>query len=270
MPFVQTPDAKLHYTVFGPDDPQPGHKTVLLIMGLGGHASEWGEGFLSRLRQRYQLVCMDNRGIAESESRVDTWTLQDMAEDALAVLDAISCTRACVAGTSMGGMVAQLLALTAPERVERLALMATSFGGRDSVPPGPEINGLFLPPKGASAREIQRQALRALTAQGFAEANAELVEQFSAQRERIGTKGRVFQAQFNALLTSDRSQVVRKLTAKTLVLHGDSDLLIPPANGRLLAERIPGSQLIVLEHCGHLPHLEKPVETSQALSDFFG
>lgn len=263
MPFVETPTSTIHYTISGEGD-----RTLLLIMGLGGHATEWGEPFLSGLRPNYRVITMDNRGIAESQSSVPAWTLADMAQDALAVLSASQSERAYVAGTSMGGMVAQCVALAEPARVEKLVLMSTSFGGAQSVPPEPAAMVLFGPMPGVSAAEVQRRSLQVLTTPGFAAANDAFIEAFVARRELVRTRGQVFQAQLNALLGDDRAQRVRDLRMPTLVLHGRNDVLIPADNGRLLAERIPGAELVLLDDCGHLPHLEKTAECLSVLRRF--
>jgi 3-oxoadipate enol-lactonase len=263
MPFAVTSNARLHYTISG-----EGEHTLLLLMGLGGHASEWGEPFLSRLRPHYRVVCMDNRGIGQSESRVDQWTLEDMAHDALAVLAATGCERGFVAGTSMGGMIAQLVALLGPSHVERLALMSTHFGGPDSLPPTERAASVFVPQAGASQGEVQRRSMRILTASGFADRHPEIIDALAALREREVTRARVFRAQFGAIVAGDRSQAVRSLRLPTLIIHGLDDGLVPVDNGRSLAERIPGAELVLLEACGHFPHIEKPEQCASALIRF--
>src|SRR5690348_15088242 len=110
MPFATSNSAKIHYSVKG-----QAPRTLLLIMGLGGHASEWGDTFLDALAAHYRVLTMDNRGIAQSQTLVEKWSLEDMASDVLAVLDAVGCERTLLAGTSMGGMIAQLVAAETPE-----------------------------------------------------------------------------------------------------------------------------------------------------------
>jgi pimeloyl-ACP methyl ester carboxylesterase len=264
MPYASTDTAKLYFTVSG-----AGERTLLLIMGLGGHALEWGEPFLTPLRERYRVVCMDNRGIGRSESLVESWALEDMARDALAVLDACGCQKVLLGGTSMGGMVSQHVALLAPERVERLALMSTHFGGSEVVPLTAQAASLFTPEAGLSQGGLQRRTLRTLTTPGFADTHPELIEEYAALRERERTRARTFRTQMQAILSADRSQAVRSLRLPTLVVHGLDDELVPVDNGRMLAERIAGAQLVLLPNCGHFPHIEKPAECGAALCEFF-
>lgn len=237
-------------------------------MGLGCHASEWGDAFLDPLCEKYRVVTMDNRGIGESQSSVETWSMHDMAVDAWAVLDAVGVASAHVLGTSMGGMVAQLLASETPERVQKLVLMATTFGGREAIPPAPEAAAVLLPVPGITVAELQRRCLRVLTAPGFADANPELIERLAQLRQRVPTRGRVFKAQFGSIVNSDRSQSVRGLRAPTLVVHGQDDPLIPVENGKLLAARIPAQRCVLFDDCGHFPHFEKPAESVAVVLDF--
>lgn len=263
MPYASADGAKLHYEVSG-----EGSDTLLLIMGLGGHASEWGEAFLAPLRQRFRVVCMDNRGIGRSETEHASWSMRDMANDACAVLDAVGAVKAHVLGISMGGMITQTLGLEHPERVRRLILMSTSFGGAESVGPEPAAIALFALGPLVPLAEQRRQTLRTITAPGFAEQNPELVERLVQDRVATPTKGRVFKAQLEAILQSDRSQRVTQLHAPTLVIHGTHDSLIPVDNGKLLVARIPGAELLLLPHCGHMPHVEQPVQLTQGILRF--
>ena len=263
MPFASSKSAILHYTVRGQSD-----DTILLIMGLGGHASEWGEPFLARLSENYRVLCMDNRGIGESKSNADSWTMEDMAADACAVLDAAGVASAHVLGTSMGGMIAQIVAAAYPERVKRLILMATTYGGRESIPPAPEAAAVLLPVSGMSIADMQRRSLRVLTGPGFADANPALIDELALLRERVPTRGRVFKAQFACIVASDRSQLVRGLRAPTLVVHGEDDPLVQVENGKLLAARIPAQRFVLFENCGHFPHFERPVESAAVILEF--
>jgi pimeloyl-ACP methyl ester carboxylesterase len=263
MPFARALDAKIHYSVNG-----RAVEPLVLVPGLGGHASEWGESFLQQLEAEHQLICLDNRGIERSESEVDNWSMQDMANDVIAVLDALGIERAHLLGTSMGGMIVQTLAVTKPERVRRLVLVATAFGGREMTGPEPRAAATFRPAPGLSTGELRRRSLRAITAEGFAAANPELIERLVRMRELEPTSSRVWQTQYAAILASDRSQLVTQITAPTLVLHGELDPLIPFENGERLARRIPNAKLVSLTGCGHLPYREQPDATAKAVLDF--
>jgi 3-oxoadipate enol-lactonase len=263
MPFAQSPGARIHYSIEG-----DGPETLLLIMGLGGHATEWGTDFPADLARRFRVVRMDNRGIAQSEALSAPFTLEDMARDAVAVLDALGVERAHVAGTSMGGMIAQTVALDHAPRVSRLVLMSTSHGGQDAVPPWEAALALFSPIPGETLAEQRRRSLGVITGPGFAQQNPALIEHLVEQRVRIPTSGRTFMTQLDAILKSDRSARVAKITSPTLVIHGDQDSLVPVGNGQLLAAKIPSARLALLPGCGHLPHLERPADCAALVADF--
>lgn len=263
MPFANASGATIHYVIEG-----GGRDTLVLVMGLGGHASEWGGAFIADLASDRRAVLMDNRGIAQSQTTAQNWTLQDMAADVVAVIDALGLPNVHLAGTSMGGMIAQLVAAEHPARVSRLVLLSTSFGGHESILPEPRAAAVLAPPPSMSIAEQRRQGLRALTTDAFAEDHAELIELLVAQRERIPTPGHTFKVQFDAVLQSDRSEIVNRIRCPTLVIHGDQDPLIPVENGRRLAKRIPGAKFELLEGCGHLPHLERPEESARLIREF--
>jgi pimeloyl-ACP methyl ester carboxylesterase len=237
-------------------------------MGLGGHASEWGSAFVTDLASDHRVVRMDNRGIAQSQTTEASWTMLDMAADVVAVIDALGLPSVHLVGTSMGGMISQLVAAQYPSRVSRLVLMATSFGGRESVPPEPKAAAVLAPPPGMSIGEQRRQGLRALTSDAFADDNSDLIELLVSQRERNPTSGPTFKAQWEAILLSDRSETVNTIRCPTLVIHGEDDPLVPVRNGHLLASRIAGAQLALLEGCGHLPHLERPEQSAKLIREF--
>jgi 3-oxoadipate enol-lactonase len=263
MPFATASGATIHYATEG-----GGRDTLVLVMGLGGHASEWGGAFIADLASDRRVVRMDNRGIAQSQTTAQSWTMQDMAADVVAVIDALGLPNVHLAGTSMGGMIAQLVAAEYPARVSRLVLLSTSFGGRESILPEPKAAAVLAPPSGMSIAEQRRQGLRTLTTDAFAEDHAELIELLVAQRERNPTSGPTFKAQFEAIMLSDRSDVVNTIRCPTLVIHGDQDPLVPVENGRMLAQRIPGARFELLEGCGHLPHLERPGDTARFIREF--
>jgi 3-oxoadipate enol-lactonase len=262
MPFANRPNARIHYTLDGAGDP------LLLIMGLGGHAVDWSESFVAELAQHYAVIRMDNRGVGYSECDVASWTLSDMAEDAREVLDALGLDSAHVLGISMGGMIAQHLVLAHPSRVRKLILMATHFGGRETVPPEPRGQALFSAYQDPSVAEARRRSLRAITAEGFADEHPDVIEDMARLRESMPTPLDVYRAQYRAIVGDDRSQSVHNIERPTLVLHGQLDPLVPVQNGVMLAARIPGAKLCLLDNCGHMPFLEKTEQTASAVLEF--
>lgn len=261
-------DVELAYSVEGP----PGPETVLLIMGLGSRAADWGAAFPAALAERYRVVRFDNRGVGASPRAQAGYGLGDLARDATAVLDAVGAARAHVVGISMGGMIAQLVALDHPARVDRLVLIATHFGGADLAPMHPDARRLFDPAAfqavGRDPAKMMRATLEVITAPGFVARHPEAVDELVEHARQAPTHPAAFMAQLQALLASDRSGRVRDLAAPTLVIHGTEDKLITPENGRRLAARIPGARLELFDGCGHMPMYEQPARLAATVLDF--
>ncbi len=261
--------AELAYSVEG-----SGAETVLLVMGLGARAADWGTRFPAALAERYRVVRFDNRGVGRSPRAPAGYSLSDLAGDAVAVLDAVGADRAHVIGISMGGMIAQLVALEHPARVARLVLIATHHGGPGVERSHPDALRLFDPAtlfaNAGNPEAAMRHAIGVITAPGFVERAPELVAELVANARRAPTHPAVFFAQFQAILASDRSERVRAITAPTLVVHGSEDKLIRPSSGRVLAEKIPGARLVMLEDCGHMPMHEHPEALAAHVLEFLG
>lgn len=260
-------DVEIAYTVEG-----SGEKTVLLIMGLGGRALDWGTEFPGALATGYRVVRIDNRGVGASPRVPGGYELADLARDAVAVLDALGVARAHVMGVSMGGMIAQLLALEHPARVERLVLLSTHYGGHGLEPPHPDAIALFDPgtflERGKDPVEMFRYTLGVIAAPGFVDENPRALSALLDNVRKQPTHPGAFMAQLQAVLTSDRSERVRSIRHPTLVVHGDSDKLIPAENGRTLAERIPESRFELISGCGHMAMWEKPEELARLVEEF--
>jgi len=258
-------DVDIAYSVEG-----EGEATVLLIMGLGGRAADWGRTFIGALGRRHRVVRFDHRGVGQSPKAPAGYTLRDLAGDAVAVLDAVGAARAHVVGISMGGMIAQILAVEHAARVDHLVLMATHFGGKEVVPPHPEAMRLFDPVEiGRRDPEAQlRLTFEVITAPSFAERSPEVFSEILANVRAAPTPASSFYAQLQAILESDRSDLVRRITQRTLVIHGSEDKLIPPANGTRLTERIKGANFMLFQDCGHMPPWEKPKALSRLVDSF--
>jgi pimeloyl-ACP methyl ester carboxylesterase len=235
---------------------------VLLIMGLGYGRWCW-EPLVDPLAERYRVLWYDNRGIGESDRPDGPYTAAQLAEDALQVLDEHGIERAHVVGTSLGGMVAQELALDHPERVAKLALLCTTPGGQTFPIPEPTLK-LFA----EAATLAPDVALRRFVENAVA-ARGELVDTLVARRTANPPDPAGWQAQAAAGTTYVNPRV-EEIAQETLVLTGDLDTVIDPRNSELLAERIPNAHLRVSPGTGHLFFWERPAEVAAALEEFLG
>jgi pimeloyl-ACP methyl ester carboxylesterase len=256
-------EIELSYSVSG-----KGQSTVLLVMGLGGRAADWGTRFPEILARRHRVVTFDNRGTGASSKPKAHWTLDDMARDAIAVLDAVEAERAHVVGISMGGMIAQLIGLDHATRLDRLVLMSTHAGGPDVIYPSGEVASVFSTDPGTPVDVMMTRAMRLISAPGFAERSPEVIAELVRLAVLQPTPWRAFMAQLQAIIESNRSERLSKITAPTLIVHGDLDPLIPYPNGVALSKLIPKSTLVTLEGCGHLPMWEVVDELGRVVDDF--
>jgi 3-oxoadipate enol-lactonase len=237
---------------------------VVLVHGLG--YARWGwEPVADLFAERFEVVLLDNRGIGESDAPVGPYTAAEMARDVLGVLDEAGLASAHIVGTSLGGMIAQELALSAPERIGRLVLVCTTPGGPNAAPMPEQTVRLMaeaatLEPLVALQRFVEN-ALAPDPADG-------LVERILAHRIATGQPLEAWAAQAAAGASFDAWDRLDRVTAPTLVLHGTEDVVVDPANAGLLAERIPGAEVVRFDGCGHLLFWEEPERFVEVVGEF--
>jgi pimeloyl-ACP methyl ester carboxylesterase len=231
---------------------------LLLIHGLG--YARWGwEPVVEPLARSFDAILFDNRGIGASDAPPGPYTAAEFAADALQVLDEAEVERAHVLGTSLGGMVAQELALAAPERVDRLVLASTTPGGARAFPlPARTIE---LMTRGASLREFVENALAP-------DPDPEIVDRILVHREATAQPVEAWSAQAAAGAAFDAFDRLEGIGAPTLVLHGTEDGVVDPRNATLLAERIPGARVELFEGGGHLFFWEQPDRFVDVVTEF--
>jgi pimeloyl-ACP methyl ester carboxylesterase len=236
---------------------------LLLVHGLG--YARWGwEPVADGFAERFLTVLFDNRGIGESDVPPGPYSAEEMAADAVAVLDGAGISRAHVVGTSLGGIVAQQLALDWPERVDRLVLACTTPGLRGV--PMPEVTVRLM---ASSLRMQPEEAMRAFVLNALAPgADEELVERIMAHRLANPFDPRGWQAQAAAAMTFDVLDRLGEIRAPTLVLQGTEDVVVAPGNAELLASRIPDARAELFEGCGHLFMWEQPERFVRSVTEF--
>ena len=267
MTLVKVGEHELDYERSGTEDAPP----LLLIMGMSGTALHWTEPFLEQLRPHFEVIAFDHRGVGASAPLDGAITIADMADDAAGLLDALSIERAHVLGISMGGMIAQELALSHPERVRTLTLGCTYCGGEGSVLSSPDV----LQKLGAAMMSGDReQALRAgfecNIAPAAATANPALYEQMLAIAAQRAVAVPVIMAQLQACTAHDTSARLAGVDAPTLVVHGTEDQMLPVANASVIASHIPGARLEILEGAGHLYFWEQPERSAELVREHAG
>lgn len=244
-------------------------KPLVLITGLATPAASWGPLPRMLADHGYKVVVIDNRDAGRS-SRCDgiEYSMRDMADDVAAVLDAQGIGSAYVLGISMGGMIAQELALSHPRKVEKLLLMSTDPGGQHRLVDDAFWTE-FLSMGAGDPAEYMTKVITAITAPGFAEANAETVRWMVQARTQEMVDLAAFQRHFNAILGHGTADRLRSLQIPVLVMHGESDRMVKFENGPLLAGLIPEAELITIPGAGHLLPIEATSEVISAITRFF-
>ena len=240
---------------------------LVLIQGMALDRFGW-EPVLRKLRRHFRLVLVDNRGVGHSDRPADSFTVADMAGDIVAVLDAAGIHRAHVLGASLGGMVAQDLAISHPERVDGLVLACTAPGWPFAYPmPAASMRVIAATGPMTAAAARRRHTENALSA-GTVRRHPELVNRLlELQGSRPAGAG-VGQAQAAAGARYVGGLRKARIGARTLVLHGGADTVVDPRNGKLLAARIPGARLVTFPELGHLLFWEDPDGFAAAVTSF--
>jgi 3-oxoadipate enol-lactonase len=257
MPFVENQGAKLYWDEQGSGEP------LLLIMGLSYPSYMWHRT-RPVLANRYRTIAFDNRGIGQSDVPAGPYSIALMASDAAAVLDAAEVQSAHIFGFSMGGMIAQEFALQYPSRVCSLILCCTAAGGPHAVQAEPEA--------------LQTLTRRDLSPEESKEAIIPFIYDAATPRSSIDEDMAIrmvwyptpqgYASQLQAIFGWESYSRLSQLTAPTLVLHGETDRLIPSANAKLIADRIPEARLVLIPQAGHIFDTDQPGVAHPAILEF--
>jgi 3-oxoadipate enol-lactonase len=258
MAFIENRGAKIYWDERGQGAP------ILLIMGLGYPSDMW---FRTRpvLDQHYRTIALDNRGVGRSSMPEGPYPIETMASDALAVLDAAGVDRAHVFGISMGGMIAQELTLQHPDRVRSLLLGCTACGGPLAVRAEQEATKMLT----ARGEMTPEQAAEAAIPFIYDAATPRTIidEDLNVRRPWF-PRGEAYRAQLAGIFAWEAYSRLDRIKAPTLVIHGENDRLVPPGNGELIAQRISGSQLVILKKASHIFPADQPAAAHEAILNF--
>ena len=257
MPFVNNNGVRIWWEEQGRGEP------VLLIMGLGWPSDMW---YRTRplLAKQYRTITFDNRGAARSDVPPGPYPIATMASDAAAVLDAAGIESAHLYGVSMGGMIAQEFTLQYPSRVKSLILGCTTSGGPESKRPKAEVIEVLMrqgmTPEEA-ARAINPFIYDAATPQSRIDEDMQIRLQWVAKTEG-------FTAQLQGIMMWEAYSRLVKISVPTLVIHGETDQLIPADNSPLIAKRIAGSKLVMIPNASHIYSTDQPEASHKPVLEF--
>lgn len=261
MPQAQVSDAQLYYEIQGDGEP------LVLIPGFGVGMWIWFKQ-TAALAEDFRVITFDPRGIARSNGGEDFSSMAMLAEDVESLLRALHVERAHIVGASFGGFVAQEFALRFPEKTKSLVLCCTSYGGIEHIPPSAETLARLASTKGLNTGERVRANLLLAFSPEYVASELEEIERVIALREANHVPEQVYLHQLQAAMAFDASARVREIRARTLVITGDEDIIVPAENSRNLAARIPGAELRIIPGGSHTFFIEKADEFNRAIAEF--
>lgn len=257
MPLANVGEIELSYERAGSGPP------LLMIMGMSGTFDHWNAAFLADLRRDFETIVYDHRNIGASSRPGGPVTIAQLAQDAAGLLAALELESAHVLGISMGGMVAQELALSHPERIRALTLGCTYCGGEGSALTSEEVmrrlaEGMM---SGDRARAL-RTGWEVNVSPEFA-ADQEAYARFQEIGMRRAVPVEVIMEQMRAITEHDTSARLPEIALPALVIHGALDQMLPVQNGHMIAGLIPDSQLEIFDGVGHLFFWEAPARAAE-------
>ncbi len=260
MPIIEVAGTELHYVRAGEGEP------MLLIQGMSATHLTWGDTFLTGLGRSFDCIAFDHRGMGRSGPAELPFTTADLAADAVGLLDALGIERAHVVGISMGGMVAQELALAHPERLRTLALGATYCGGPDGTLMDPEDVQMLGAAMASGDRERVFRAMWEINlSPGFREDDS----RYAAFREMamaLPAPLPVILQQMRACAAHDTSSRLGEIATPALIVHGSEDRMLGASNGRQIAALL-SARLELLDGVGHMFWWEQPGRSAALICD---
>jgi 3-oxoadipate enol-lactonase len=264
MPIVKAGAINLNYDTFGAGEP------LLLIMGFGAPGIAWMP--VLPMLSGFKSIYFDNRGTGSSEKPEGPYTIGAMAEDASNLLAALGIESAKVYGISMGGMIAQELAVRHPSKVSRLVLGCTTTGGPAAIPPAEETIATLLDAMKSMSTDPERAIdtlLSVVHPPDFVMAHPEMKQMMLLGMAAIPpTPPEVIERTAEGIRNFDSCDRVDQIKCPVLIVHGEKDILIKPANAQLLKSRLPQAELYMIPNAGHNFFAEDPMGIHQRIVEF--
>lgn len=265
MPTLETNGIRLYYETHGKGDP------LILISGLGYGLWQWHK-LVPRLAPHCKVIVFDNRGAGQSEKPPGPYTVGMLATDTAGLIEHLGYTQAAVMGHSMGGFIAQQLALSRPDLVGKLILASTNFGGPNHIPVTPAAMAVMLDRSGDPI-DVVKRGISVACAPGFMNAHPELVQELVDYRLTNPVPPEAYQAQMAVGMglfpaAAAFEDKLDRVLAPTLILFGEHDAVVPPANAELLHRRLKHSRVVILPGAGHMFPIETPDAAANAVIAF--
>lgn len=240
---------------------------LILIRGLGSSAVHW-YAQVPALSEHFQVIIFDNRGIGRSSNDDEPFTINDLAADTVRVLDALRIERAHVLGISMGGMIAQEMAIEYPHRVNRLILVATHSGGKHQVKASDDVIEIIQCLTEDDSIGVRSMAATVFFGRQTLSDKVSILQAFAAASAQYPAGPKIIKRQMLAVSQHNAYDRLHQIQASTLVISGDDDILIPKENATIISEQIPTAKLLIVPGGGHQILIEQPDICNQEIIAF--
>ena len=264
MPVVPVGSHSVYYEEYGAGHP------LVLIAGLSHSRLVWWKQ-IEQLSRRYRVITPDNRDAGDSAPGTGPYSIADMASDMKGLIQHLDLGPVYLLGWSMGGYISLEMSLRYPGCVDKLILVATSAGGPSHIPPTPEMTTALFPRENENIEALLQRINPILAGPGYMESHPEDLEQMISHGRAKTMSRKSFQRQFAAITSwkgvSDR---LDQITIPALVVHGNTDPLVPYPNGRYLASHIKGAKFLTYQNVGHLLPVEATERFNTDIMEFFG
>ena len=245
MKYITAGDLEICYEIHGTGYP------IVLIMGFTGNMDWWDPELIDALSQKYRVLTFDNRGAGRTETPEEgDFSCEMFADDTSTLMDALDIERAHIFGFSMGGIIAQALALRHPDKVSKLVLGGTFCGGKETVMADPEVTKILMDTSGGMEGSFSR-SLELMFPAEFIKKNPGFTKNFRERYMTAPISAKNARRQLIASMKLSTYANLPEIKIPAIVVTGAEDILIPPQNSHILAERIPGAKLIEYTGAGH-------------------
>lgn len=261
MPKVKINEINIYYEIQGQGPP------LILIAGLGCASWLWFKQ-IPEFSKMFKIIVFDNRGVGQTDKPDIPYSIKLFAEDTIGLLSALDIQQAHVLGISMGGLIAQQMALEFPSIINKLILCATTHGGPHALPIPQKIIDSMVENSRLAPELVYRKNMALTFTANFPESHKEdfdyIINQLLINRQ----PAYAYQRQLMTFWNFNVEHRLNQIHCTTLIMSGDQDQIIPVKNSQLLHNKIPGSKLEIIENAGHLFNVEKAAAFNQKVMDF--
>jgi pimeloyl-ACP methyl ester carboxylesterase len=254
LPTIKVNDINIYYEIHGEGFP------LIDIMGLAGDVNWWLPEIIEAHSQHFKTMIFDNRGAGRTDKPDYPYSITMMAEDTIGLMDALNIEKAHFLGASLGGFIAQEIAIGYPERVEKLVLCCTHCGGSKQVLPSDEVLQEMMSTDELPPEELIDSILSFCFTDDFIKTNSDFIESYKKRALEYAIPYNAYLHQIAANMSFSAGLRLKKIMAPTLIMHGREDVIIPWENAEILAKRIPNAKAIIIDNAGHLLFKPDPLK----------